>query len=151
LFTSLRRWLAGQAEQPVDQPSESLNGAGRPPIETDHSAVSAPVVYLCCVGPAASGSRHLLQVLVLRSYPCVVGRHPDCEHQLACAAISRRHCAFRVQGGRVWVEDLGSRHGTRLNGQLVEGLRPLQPGDRLELAYLTFVVRMSGRSARARI
>jgi hypothetical protein len=142
--------MAGEPEQLLDPRSESLIETGRLPIETDISAVPAPEVYLCCLGPAGSGTRHLVQVVVLRSYPCVVGRHPECDHQLACAAISRRHCAFTVKGGRVWVEDLGSRHGTRLNGQLVEGLRPLHHGDRLELAYLPFEVRLSGRSAKKR-
>jgi hypothetical protein len=84
----------------------------------------------------------LHRILALRAFPCVVGRHPDCDHQLNCPFISRRHCGFSVRGGRVWVEDLGSRHGTRLNGQSVEGRRPLHYGDRLDLACLAFEVRL---------
>jgi pSer/pThr/pTyr-binding forkhead associated (FHA) protein len=82
--------------------------------------------------------------LALRAFPCVVGRHPECDHWLACPFISRRHCAFSVRDGRVWVEDLGSRHGTRVNGEPVEGRRPLRDGDRLDLGCLPFEVRRSG-------
>jgi pSer/pThr/pTyr-binding forkhead associated (FHA) protein len=89
------------------------------------------------------------QILALRAFPCVVGRHPQCDYQLICPIISRRHCAFSVRDGRVCVEDLGSRHGTRLNGQSVEGLQPLHDGDRLDLACVPFEVRLSGRSSQA--
>jgi pSer/pThr/pTyr-binding forkhead associated (FHA) protein len=77
----------------------------------------------------------------------VLGRHSACDHRLAIPHISRRHCAFSVRGGQVWVEDLGSRNGTRLNGQSVEGLQPLHDGDWLELGYLPFKVRLAGLPA----
>jgi CheY-like chemotaxis protein len=51
----------------------------------------------------------------------------------------------------VWVEDLGSRNGTRLNGEPVAGARPLADGDRLELARLAFRVRLTGPPARAAV
>jgi hypothetical protein len=124
-----------------------LNGFGRPPRDEDGPASPVLEVYLRSVGPAVCGFTLLHQILALRAFPCVVGRHPECDHQLACPVISRRHCAFSVRGGRVWVEDLGSRHGTRLNGQPVEGLRPLHHRDRLELACLPFEVRLSAQSS----
>jgi pSer/pThr/pTyr-binding forkhead associated (FHA) protein len=89
--------------------------------------------------------------LALRAFPCVIGRHRECDHRLACRFVSRRHCGFSVRGGRVWVEDLGSRNGTRLNGQPVEGPRPLHDGDRLDLACLPFEVRLSSPSGQARL
>jgi CheY-like chemotaxis protein len=49
----------------------------------------------------------------------------------------------------VWVEDLGSRNGTRLNGAAVESARPLADGDRLDLARLAFRVRLAGTPAQA--
>jgi hypothetical protein len=117
-------------------------------LDGDRPACPVLEVYLRGVGPAVCGFSFLHQILALRAFPCVVGRHPECDHQLACPVISRRHCAFSVRDGQVWVEDLGSRHGTYLNGQPVEGLRPLHDGDRLDLAYVPFEVRLSaaGRS-----
>src|SRR5262249_23890473 len=86
------------------------------------------------------------RILALRAFPCVIGRHPECDHRLACPFISRRHSAFSVRGGQVWVEDLGSRYGTHVNGQPVEWLQPLRDGDRLDLGYLLFEVRLSIQS-----
>jgi hypothetical protein len=126
------------------------SSTNRPPIEADNPVSPVLEVYLHRVGPVMSGFTFPHEILALRAFPCVVGRQPECDHQLDCPIISRRHCAFSVRGGRVWVEDLGSRHGTRLNGQPVEGLRPLHDGDRLDLAYVPFKVRLSGRSGKAR-
>jgi CheY-like chemotaxis protein len=63
--------------------------------------------------------------------------------------ISRRHCAISVRDGRVWVEDLGSRNGTRLNGAPVQAPCPLGDGDQLEVAHQCFHVRLVGSPARA--
>jgi pSer/pThr/pTyr-binding forkhead associated (FHA) protein len=95
-------------------------------------------------------TRFLNQVLVLRTFPCVVGRRPECDYQLACPVISRRHCALSLREGRVWIEDLGSRNGTRLNGQPVVGLISLHDGDQLDLTCLLFDVQLSGRNGQPR-
>ena len=151
LFTSLRRFMGLWAEQPSAPPSRDLDSAGRPPIGADNPAALVLLIYRSGVGLAGGGFSFPHRILALRAFPCVVGRHPECDHQLACPVISRRHCTFSLRGGRVWVEDLGSRHGTRLNGYPVEGLQPLNDGDRLDLADLPFEVRLSGRSDQVRM
>src|SRR6202795_4366181 len=35
--------------------------------------------------------------------------------------VSRRHARITQENGRFWLEDLGSRHGTRLNGTEIKG------------------------------
>jgi hypothetical protein len=150
-FISRRHLMGLWAQQPSALPTQGLNGAGRSPIEANKPASPILEVHLWAIGPPGSGFRFLHQVLALRAFPCVVGRHRECDHQLACQFISRRHCAFSVRGGHVWVEDLGSSHGTRLNGQPVEEPRLLHDGDRLELACLPFQVRLSRRSGQARM
>jgi CheY-like chemotaxis protein len=82
-------------------------------------------------------------------FPFVVGRNPDSDHRINDPMISRRHCAISVRDGRVWVEDLGSRNGTRLNGEPLTEARPLGDGDRLDLYYLPFQVRLVGAAAAA--
>jgi CheY-like chemotaxis protein len=89
--------------------------------------------------------------LTLTRFPCVVGRHSACDHRLDDPRVSRRHCAFSLREGRVWVEDLGSRNGTRLNGADVRAAQPLGEGDRLELAQLPFQVRLHGAAAEAAV
>jgi transcriptional regulator with GAF, ATPase, and Fis domain len=45
-----------------------------------------------------------------------VGADARCDLCLRDRGISRSHAEFRLQDGRVWVRDLGSRNGTVLNG-----------------------------------
>lgn len=36
-------------------------------------------------------------------------------------SVSRPHARVRLDAGRYWIEDLGSRHGTQVNGQEIKG------------------------------
>ncbi len=46
----------------------------------------------------------------------VVGRHPGCEVVIDHPAVSGRHMLFRVVNRTVYVEDLASTNGTKVNG-----------------------------------
>ena len=46
-----------------------------------------------------------------------IGRDPDCDCVLADDTISARHARFSYHHSQWWVEDLGSRNGTGLNGE----------------------------------
>ena len=46
----------------------------------------------------------------------IVGRHPACDICVDHPAISARHMLFRVEGHTVYVEDLASTNGTKVNG-----------------------------------
>jgi hypothetical protein len=52
---------------------------------------------------------------------------------------STRHARLSRQGGVVVLEDLGSTNGTYLNEELLEGPRPLHPGDRIRIGDSTFM------------
>lgn len=47
--------------------------------------------------------------------------------------VSRRHARFLRQNGGVFVEDLGSLTGTRVNGERITGKRRLRPGDLVQI------------------
>lgn len=51
--------------------------------------------------------------------------------------LSRRHLAFDFDGAEWWVEDLGSKNGTGLNGEPFSGRRRLTIGDRIGVGRLT--------------
>ncbi|MEM9383499.1 MAG: FHA domain-containing protein [Pseudomonadota bacterium] len=51
----------------------------------------------------------------------VIGRAPSCSLHLDDPQISRRHAAIEYRRGRWVLKDLGSRNGTRLDGQLIDG------------------------------
>src|SRR5690606_4013881 len=68
----------------------------------------------------------------------VMGRHPECEVVLESASVSRQHAMIIKQDGQFFIEDLHSRNGTFVNGQLIAGRKLLQDGDRLKICDLTF-------------
>jgi hypothetical protein len=48
----------------------------------------------------------------------VIGRHPACDIVVDHPAVSGRHVIFRLVGKTVYVEDLASTNGTKVNGIL---------------------------------
>ncbi|QQR73394.1 MAG: SpoIIE family protein phosphatase [Holophagales bacterium] len=70
----------------------------------------------------------------------IVGRGADCHLQVADPHVSRQHCTIERRGEELWVEDLGSRGGTRLNGRPVPAGGRLANGDLLDLSEETRIV-----------
>jgi serine phosphatase RsbU (regulator of sigma subunit) len=71
----------------------------------------------------------------------LVGRHPDCQIVLRDSTVSRRHASFTRQGDRYYVSDVGSQHGTRVNGDIIHQARLLRDGDEIQLSQVTLVFR----------
>jgi len=63
----------------------------------------------------------------------VVGRSNNANIVVADTSVSRRHARLVCREGRWFVEDLGSRFGTRLNGNAIAGTEALHPGDEIRL------------------
>lgn len=74
----------------------------------------------------------------------LIGRGEDCDLRPKSDAISRRHCEIKIEGERVVVRDLGSRNGTYVNDERIEGPREVNSGDRLRLGRLEFSVVCTG-------
>ena len=64
----------------------------------------------------------------------VVGRAADADLTLADPFLSRRHTRFYRVGSTLYVEDLGSRNGTLLNGQKVLEPSPVAVGDSIKIS-----------------
>src|SRR5215510_3221503 len=80
------------------------------------------------------------------------GRSRTANVQIESDRVSRLHAQFRRRGHTVTVEDAGSRNGTWVNGQLVQGERTLSSGDEVVVGPLTIVVAITSRVvARPRI
>ena len=67
----------------------------------------------------------------------VVGRHPDSDARIDSSRVSKRHCCLMVDREGVRVRDLGSRNGTRINGQRIR-LGLIRRGDELRIAHLRY-------------
>ena len=73
---------------------------------------------------------------------CIVGssrRHTGLV--VADAFVSRRHARFFTRQGRSMVQDLGSKHGTWLNGRRISEPVVLHDGDALRLGQTTVLYR----------
>ncbi len=80
----------------------------------------------------------------------VVGRSSSCHLALDDALVSRRHAIFHVNAQGVEVEDLGSRNGVTVNGQLIEGRQVLKHLDRVIIgAQELLLVRVQDDATRA--
>ena len=75
--------------------------------------------------------------IILQRAMTVVGRHPACDTRLDFPRVSRHHCCLMLERGELWVRDLGSTNGIRINGTRVE-LGRLKDGDELSIAHLRY-------------
>jgi pSer/pThr/pTyr-binding forkhead associated (FHA) protein len=63
----------------------------------------------------------------------ILGRSHECSIRFDNPLVSRRHARLLVDGEGVTFEDLGSTHGSRVNGEKFRGVRKLQTGDRITI------------------
>ncbi|MBC8326810.1 MAG: FHA domain-containing protein [Verrucomicrobia subdivision 3 bacterium] len=54
--------------------------------------------------------------------------------------VSRLHARVWLENGVCWLEDLGSRYGTQVNGAQITGRVQLQAGDAVEIGETTLRV-----------
>jgi len=70
----------------------------------------------------------------LRGDSLVLGRALDADVMLSDPFASRRHSRLFRNGGELFVEDLGSRNGTILNGQTIQQPTRVGPGDVIKIS-----------------
>ncbi len=64
----------------------------------------------------------------------LIGRGNDCDLVLPERQVSRHHVRITHEGDRYILHDLGSKNGTHINGQRIEGSVPLRDGDQIQIA-----------------
>lgn len=78
----------------------------------------------------------------LRPGPTFFGRSPTCTITLLEPEVSRLHASITVDDSCAMLRDLGSRNGTRVNGEALYADVVLRDGDRIEIGTHTFSVRV---------
>ncbi len=84
---------------------------------------------LVVLAPPAQGARYSLN----QQRDAVIGREGFCDIVLMKRTVSRKHARVFFDGRQYQVEDLGSAHGTFLNGRRVSKATPLNDGDRINI------------------
>jgi hypothetical protein len=82
----------------------------------------------------------VIQIARLDDRPLRVGRAPTNDLVVADERISGHHAVFWIEAGAVCVEDVGSRNGTTVNGELIRAPKALNHGDRVSLGGQVEVV-----------
>lgn len=80
--------------------------------------------------------------------PLTIGRGADADVVVIDPLVSRRHARLVVRGGRFVLADLGSKNGTRVNGEAIREA-VVAPGDRIELGSTRLeIVLLAARESR---
>jgi Protein of unknown function (DUF3662)/FHA domain len=126
--------LRGAPPPPADAHGQTMIYSGfqrlREPLEESRARPPRALLLL--------GGRRL----IVAPGGAVIGRSRDCDIVLDDAGVSRRHAYIRpgLPGREGWtIEDLRSTNGVLLNGRPLQGVHPLQVGDRIELGSTEIV------------
>ena len=90
-----------------------------------------------------SGPKELRGVSIVVRGPVIVGRNPGADIVIGAGYVSGRHARFSLMGQNLFVEDLGSRNGTAVNGQLVSEPVALKNNDVVNVGDVAIRVRFS--------
>jgi hypothetical protein len=69
-----------------------------------------------------------------RARPLTIGRSEECDIVLPDRQVSRYHAQITWRGERYYLEDLGSKNGTHINGQELAAAVELNDGDEIQVA-----------------
>jgi pSer/pThr/pTyr-binding forkhead associated (FHA) protein len=72
----------------------------------------------------------------------IIGRDPECHLRPASPLISKKHCAFLMEGNKASVRDFGSTNGTLVNNEVVTGEHEIVNGDIVKVGPIEFRVEM---------
>ncbi|WP_306599307.1 ATP-binding protein [Geothrix sp. 21YS21S-2] len=70
----------------------------------------------------------------------VIGRDPSSDLVVYDPSLSRNHARLFLEDGRAMLEDLGSRNGTQVNGELLLEPRAVAPGDLIVLGRISLAL-----------
>jgi adenylate cyclase len=70
-----------------------------------------------------------------------MGRADENDIVLSGDLVSRKHARIHVKGDALSVEDLGSRNGSKINGEVLTGTRDVKAGDLLQVGENTLAIR----------
>lgn len=94
----------------------------------------------------ASG-RSAGRAIAIKRNTLLIGRAEQCDVRPLSEEVSRRHCQVTVGPAEVWVEDLGSRNGTHVNGQRITERTKVVDGDMIRVGSLELKVSCAAAAA----
>lgn len=89
------------------------------------------------------GGKHPGQEIAVPGPEFLVGRAAECKLRPNSDMVSRRHCKISIGEGQATIRDLGSRNGTIVNNEKIDGEHELHTGDKIKIGPLEFEVHLS--------
>ncbi len=80
----------------------------------------------------AVGGKLRGQEFILQDGENVIGRAPECDHQVGVDGVSKKHLRITVNKDTAFAEDLGSSNGTIVNGKIIKKIT-IKDGDKIAL------------------
>jgi pSer/pThr/pTyr-binding forkhead associated (FHA) protein len=111
----------------LNPPPPSTRWSVSDPLEDRFDEAPFPLVTF-----DISDGKKLIARWILNRMMTIVGRSARCRLCLPDGSVSRTHCSLVATPRGIWVVDLMSREGTRVNGEPIE-LALLRHGDRLDI------------------
>jgi serine/threonine protein kinase len=118
-----------------------LPTAPAPPVATAAEAAAGAIAAYTQEAPAVPASKRLLEFsngfdVPIEKRQFTIGRSDQCDLSISAGDLSAQHCRLEEIGDDWLLRDLGSRNGTRVNGERVTEA-VLKPGDRVTLGSAT--------------
>jgi ABC-type multidrug transport system ATPase subunit len=152
--------IARSGGQWIIEDTKSLNGTALNQIDNKiQRAVLQPSDEIYLGSYKISASRILREKTVVQGEGAfdrvhfqgqrmVLGRDPSCNYPLNYPMISWHHAALERATDGIYVEDLGSRNGTYVNGVRVTGRTLVRPGQEIGLGSFRFQLLEDGELAK---
>ncbi|MFH1329891.1 MAG: FhaA domain-containing protein [Actinomycetota bacterium] len=141
----VERELAAVVQETAVDRGWRVPGPVQVSLATGSGPASAAAVRATFVtGPLPAWARLLppgLPAVEVRPNRAVVGRSTQADVRIEDAAVSRRHALLWREAGGIWVADLSSSNGTRLNGEAIPEVAEVVDGDLLTFGEPSFVFR----------
>lgn len=118
------------ATQPGAEPPSASDAEPTTAHGAEATSVSEPIVALRVHRLSSPGGDPRL---VVQDRPVTVGRDPECTVRVDYPSASRRHFRLVPTAAGCRIEDLGSRHGTVVNGRRVSTPTVLHPHDTVQI------------------
>ena len=127
---------------PVPEPSRLATMTFAPPTEPGQTDGTATLLVI----DDSSSILHRLP----ESGEVLIGRARDAQVRLTDNAVSRHHARLSIRPDGVFIEDLGSHNGARVNGERIVTLRELSSGDVIAICGVTLVFQRPRRRVHVR-
>lgn len=108
-----------------------------------HQAENAAKQHVPALQAAFIGANGAGETKDFSSPKVTIGRHPSCEWLLEDETISARHARLTFRREQWWLEDLGSRNGTFLNGEALTAPVVLADQDEVRCGQVSFTIAMN--------